>query len=203
MIPFRTDAPSHGSPAITMTLIVMNVAVYFYLISLSPRDKINFIYTFALVPAILSDPAIIDQMGLTTNPYLTLITNTFMHGGALHLIFNLWTCGYSAPHWKDGRHCLVGSYRRVYRRVGIGMSHAPKYISTTPIRPELDNRTITHSEKRWLNYAASAFTPLMVKPSCPAEIATVSPSLTVPSRMRLARGFCKERWITRFKGRAP
>ena len=91
MIPFRTDAPSHGSPAITMTLIVMNVAVYFYQIGLPPRDEINFIYTFALVPAILSDPAIIEQTGLTTNPYLTHITNTFMHGGALHLIFNLWT----------------------------------------------------------------------------------------------------------------
>ena len=87
MISFRTDALSYESPAITMTLI--NVAVYFYQIGLSPIGELNLIYTFALVPAILSDPTIIEQTGLTANPYLKLITNTFMHSGALHLIFNL------------------------------------------------------------------------------------------------------------------
>ena len=91
MIPFRTDAPSLGSPAITMTLIVANVAVYFYQLDLSAQSELNFIYTYALVPAILSDPSLLEQTGLTTNPYLTLISNTFMHGGALHLIFNMWT----------------------------------------------------------------------------------------------------------------
>ena len=91
MIPFRTDAPSLGSPAITMSLIVANVAVYFYQIGLSPQTEVNFIFTYALVPAFLSDPATAEQSGLMMSPYLSLMTNTFMHGGALHLIFNMWT----------------------------------------------------------------------------------------------------------------
>ncbi|MGA0392438.1 MAG: rhomboid family intramembrane serine protease [Rhodospirillales bacterium] len=91
MIPFRTDAPSLGSPAVTMSLIVANIAVYFYQLGLSPQNELYFLYTYALVPVILSDPSIIAQTGLSTNPYLTLITNTFMHGGALHLIINIWT----------------------------------------------------------------------------------------------------------------
>ena len=91
MIPFRTDAPSLGSPAITMTLIVANVSLYFYQIGLSTQDEINFIFNFALVPTFLSNAAIVEHTGLLASPYLSLITNTFMHGGALHLIFNMWT----------------------------------------------------------------------------------------------------------------
>lgn len=91
MIPFRTDAPSLGSPAVTMSLIVANIAVYFYQLGLTPQAELYFLYNYALVPAILSDPTIIEQTGLSTNPYLTLITNTFMHGGTLHLIVNMWT----------------------------------------------------------------------------------------------------------------
>ncbi len=52
-------------------------------------------------------------------------------------------------------------------------------------------------------YAASAICPLMVNPSAPAETRTVSPSLTAPSRISPANGFCRLRWITRFSGRAP
>ncbi|MGY8991389.1 MAG: rhomboid family intramembrane serine protease [Rhodospirillales bacterium] len=91
MIPFRTDAPSLGSPAITMTLIVANVSLYFYQIGLSTQDEINFIFNFALVPTFLSNAAVVEHTGLLASPYLSLITNTFMHGGALHLIFNMWT----------------------------------------------------------------------------------------------------------------
>lgn len=74
-----------------MTFIVANVAVYFYQLGLTPQAELYFIYTYALVPAILSDPTVIEQTGLGTNPYLTLISNTFMHAGALHLILNMWT----------------------------------------------------------------------------------------------------------------
>ena len=51
--------------------------------------------------------------------------------------------------------------------------------------------------------AATAFSPLIVRPSAPAEIRTVSPSLTRPSRIIDARLSCKDRWITRLRGRAP
>jgi hypothetical protein len=53
------------------------------------------------------------------------------------------------------------------------------------------------------SYAASARWPLTSSPSGPAETRTVSPSLTLPSRMYPASTFCRLRWITRFSGRAP
>ena len=53
------------------------------------------------------------------------------------------------------------------------------------------------------HYAASANCPLIVSPFEPADTWTVSPSLTAPSRISEANGFCRPRWITRFSGRAP
>jgi MFS family permease len=52
-------------------------------------------------------------------------------------------------------------------------------------------------------YAAATSLSLMVKPPSVAETLIVSPSVMAPSKIRLARGFCNCRWITRFRGRAP
>ena len=51
--------------------------------------------------------------------------------------------------------------------------------------------------------AASASCPLITSPSDPAATRMVSPSLMLPSRINPAKGFCSDRWITRFNGRAP
>ena len=52
-------------------------------------------------------------------------------------------------------------------------------------------------------YAAAASLPLKVSPCLPAEITTLSPSLTRPDRIISASGSCTDFWITRLSGRAP
>jgi len=91
MIPFRTTAEAHGSPAATMGLIVANIAVYLYQADLSEQALQKFIYTFALVPAVFAEPGLARQAGFDADNYWPLITNTFLHAGFLHLIFNIWT----------------------------------------------------------------------------------------------------------------
>jgi membrane associated rhomboid family serine protease len=91
MIPFRTTAPSAAMPTVTMTLIFVNVAVFLYQIGLTPRAEMAFLYRFALVPAVYANPDLARQAGLDPYNYWPLITNTFMHGGFLHLILNMWT----------------------------------------------------------------------------------------------------------------
>lgn len=91
MFPFRTTAPTPGSPTVTLFLIVANVGVFLYQIGLPPEASRQFIYTHALVPAIYSHPEAARMEGLNPNNFLPLITNTFMHSGFLHLILNMWT----------------------------------------------------------------------------------------------------------------
>ena len=91
MIPYRTTAPCHASPVVTMTLIVINIGVFFFQKGLQPRDAVVFIYTYALVPAVYGNPEMARQAGLDPTNLLAFVTNTFMHGGYLHLIVNMWT----------------------------------------------------------------------------------------------------------------
>lgn len=91
MIPFRTTAPCHGSPTVTMTIIVVNIGVFFFQQGLNEYAATRFIYTHALVPAIYSHPALARQAGLDPSNLLPLVSNSFLHGGYLHLIVNMWT----------------------------------------------------------------------------------------------------------------
>ena len=91
MIPFRTTAPGAQMPVVTMGLIVANIAVFFYQLDLPPQFEMRFLYTYALVPAVYTNPELARHAGLNPFNYWPILTNTFMHGGWLHLIFNMWT----------------------------------------------------------------------------------------------------------------
>jgi len=91
MFPFRTNVHAHGSPVVTMSLIVLNIAVFFIQIGLPPASAERFIYTYALVPAVYGNPGLARQVGLDPTNLLPFVSNTFMHGGFLHLIVNMWT----------------------------------------------------------------------------------------------------------------
>ncbi|MCW5698872.1 MAG: rhomboid family intramembrane serine protease [Rhodospirillales bacterium] len=91
MIPFRVAVSTATSPVVTMSLIVINIAVYFIQLGLSPRKANEFIATYALVPAVYGHPAAARAYGFDPTNLLPILSNTFMHGGALHLIVNMWT----------------------------------------------------------------------------------------------------------------
>ena len=90
MIPIRDNIAVKHWPAVVLGLIAVNSVVFLYQISLPPRGAEAFIVEWAMIPRRLFDPSWAAEHGLSQWTYLTVLTNTFMHGGWLHIIFNMW-----------------------------------------------------------------------------------------------------------------
>jgi membrane associated rhomboid family serine protease len=76
MIPLRDSQPSHSTPVVTIALIALNFAAFFYELSLDPFSRNYLVASYGVVP---------DRLQLTS-----LITSMFMHGGWMHIIGNMW-----------------------------------------------------------------------------------------------------------------
>src|SRR3989454_3204670 len=81
MIPTRDTAPSRSTPVVTWTLIAVNVAVFFYELTLGPQDLERFFYLFGMVPARYSHPEWARWIGLSIDDYWPFLTSMFLHGG--------------------------------------------------------------------------------------------------------------------------
>ncbi len=76
MIPLRDTERSTSPPIVTMLIVAVNAAVFFFELSLDPWSRNHLIATYGLVPAQFH--------------YSALLTSMFLHGGWLHIIGNMW-----------------------------------------------------------------------------------------------------------------
>ena len=82
MIPIRDVIPSRTRPVVTVGLIVANLLVYLWEMSLPAREAQAFVFTFGLVPAHFAA--------------VNLLTSLFVHAGLAHVAGNmlfLWIFG--------------------------------------------------------------------------------------------------------------
>jgi membrane associated rhomboid family serine protease len=82
VIPLRDVIPSRTTPVVTVTIILINAAVFLYEASLVEPALQRFVFAYGLVPA-LFDP-------------VSVLTSMFLHGGWLHFLGNmlyLWIFG--------------------------------------------------------------------------------------------------------------
>lgn len=84
MIPLRDSTRSEQFPLITIILIIINILVFYYEISLGQDGMNQLSYIFGLVPANYTNY----QVPLID--YLPFITSTFLHGSWMHVIGNMW-----------------------------------------------------------------------------------------------------------------
>lgn len=90
MFPFIDTAPRAARPAVVFGLIAINTVVFLWLWSL-PRAELNEVLVqFALIPVRYTEPEIAREAGLDPTNLWPLLTDMFMHGGWMHLIFNMW-----------------------------------------------------------------------------------------------------------------
>ena len=89
MIPLKDDNPRFTVPFVTVLMILANVAVFFYQVSLPQRAGQHLVMMYGMVPArveaAFSGGSV--PLGLALEP---LITSMFLHSGWLHLIGNMW-----------------------------------------------------------------------------------------------------------------
>ncbi|MBD0336871.1 MAG: rhomboid family intramembrane serine protease [Cyanobacteria bacterium Co-bin13] len=96
MVPLNDNNPTRITPWVNYGLIVANIAVFLYELSLSPEELQAFFQGFAVVPAQLTAALQSGDSGQITAEVMTLFTSQFIHGGFLHLGGNmlfLWVFG--------------------------------------------------------------------------------------------------------------
>ena len=76
MFPIRDSERSYSTPFVTILLIVMNLLIFLYEISLEPYSQNHFTAQWALVPARFHA--------------IDLLTSMFLHGGWMHVLGNMW-----------------------------------------------------------------------------------------------------------------
>ncbi|MDX2150195.1 MAG: rhomboid family intramembrane serine protease [Bryobacteraceae bacterium] len=104
MIPLRDSQPSNHTPFMTILLIVTNVFLFFYEISLDQYSLNHLIAHYGIVP-LRFQPA-------------DLLTSMFLHGGWMHIIGNMWFLWLYVDNVED----ILGSFQFLifYLLCGIG-----------------------------------------------------------------------------------
>lgn len=99
LIPIRDHNPSEKRPYVTYALLAANIAVFvgYYGLFSNETALMRFFVEWGMVPALIGEG----------ERYTTLLTHQFLHGGILHLAFNmlfLWIYGDNMEeawgHWR-------------------------------------------------------------------------------------------------------
>ena len=87
MIPIQDTIPRRNPPVATYLLILMNILVFMFELTLPPPVRDQLFYVFGLVPARYTHPDWAVWVGLPVDDYWPFFTSMFLHGGWLHIIF--------------------------------------------------------------------------------------------------------------------
>ncbi|MGZ5876862.1 MAG: rhomboid family intramembrane serine protease [Bradyrhizobium sp.] len=121
MIPISTTVPTRYPAFVNWTLIAVNCAVFLVQINLPPGELDDFIFTYAFIPARESHTS-------TPPDFVPFITMMFLHGGWLHLIFNMWTLYLFGPAVED----RLGHGRYLLFYLGCGVAASFAQMATDP-----------------------------------------------------------------------
>jgi membrane associated rhomboid family serine protease len=96
VVPLRDNVPTKIAPYVTYGLIAANILVFFFELTLAPRQLEGFFHLAAVVPRELSASFAGVPVHQPVPEWTTLITSQFLHGGFLHIAGNmlfLWIFG--------------------------------------------------------------------------------------------------------------
>lgn len=91
MIPIRDTVFCRTTPYAVIGLILLNVAVFLQTVGASELAVRQLVVEWGLVPILFTPPPGVRVPAPDLATYATFVTSTFLHGGWLHLILNMWT----------------------------------------------------------------------------------------------------------------
>ena len=101
LFPIRDSVTRSRAPVTVWAIIAANIAAFLYQLSLGDQELEWFLYQHALVPRRYFFPAWGASNGLSPLDLTPFLTNTFLHGGFLHIILNLWILYIFGPALED------------------------------------------------------------------------------------------------------
>lgn len=125
MIPIRDDAPHFTRPYVNNFLLGVNVVVFLLEVFMAPRQQLQLVYTFGMIPGQLTGAA------ATASPAfepITIFTSMFLHAGWLHLLFNMWGLWIFGDNIED----YLGHFRYFVLYLLSGVGAAALHIFTNP-----------------------------------------------------------------------
>ena len=128
MFPIQDSVPSRSVPVVTRGLILINVVVFFFELSLSRESIIQLFYLFGVVPARFTDPEWAASIGFPIGSYWSLLTHQFLHGGWLHIVANIWTLWIFGDNVED----RMGPLRFIIFYLVCGVLAALTQVLVTP-----------------------------------------------------------------------
>jgi len=101
LFPIRDSVGRTSTPVMVWAIIAVNVGVFLYQLGLGDRELQVFLYRHALVPLRYFSPGWAMEVGLSPSDLTPFLTNTFLHGGILHILLNMWTLWIFGPALED------------------------------------------------------------------------------------------------------
>ncbi|MBI2874719.1 MAG: rhomboid family intramembrane serine protease [Firmicutes bacterium] len=127
MIPLRDNIRSRRFPFLTVTILVTNVAVFFYELSLGDSVQILF-RSYGVIPRELTG-AVVDMGPDSLRVLATLVSSQFLHVGWFHLLGNLlylWI-------FADNVEGYIGSFRFFILYLLSGVTAAAVHVAIRPL----------------------------------------------------------------------
>ncbi len=93
MIPIRDSTRTRSFPVVNITLILTNIMVFLWMLSLTQAEMVESAYSLGLIPAQFNAAL---REGRLLTAFTPVLTYQFVHGGWFHLIGNmlyLWVFG--------------------------------------------------------------------------------------------------------------
>ena len=90
MIPVRDDQPRFSTPYVTYFLVGLNLVIFLFEASLTPRGFKVLLFQLGMIPANITGLlAGTHKMGFAA-AFLPTLTSMFLHGSWMHVIGNMW-----------------------------------------------------------------------------------------------------------------